>query len=155
MKREPRGFQYALDPLRKKCDWELQDLRQALGCCNREIAVQNQIMAQCKQRIAAASEDLVAQQGPAQIIHVDKHFVAHDYIAHQLAQLAIARKTLAKLESECEEIKQNLHRLQKFTDGLEEHREDEVKEYAKTLGKISIVEADDAWLRSMKWRAAQ
>ncbi|PRC93914.1 hypothetical protein [Solimicrobium silvestre] len=155
MQREPRGFQYGLEPLRRKSDWELQELRQTLARLNTEIAAQTQTVQQYEDRLSVATKDIARQQGKSQIIHIDKQFIAHTYIAHQMQLLALARKALTQLETNRDQTIQNLHRLQKFADGLEEHREEEVKDYTQVLEKVSIAEADDAWLRGIHWKAAQ
>jgi hypothetical protein len=155
MKSEPRGFQYALEPLRSKCGWELQDLQQTLTRCNSEIRDQTLIVKQWEERISVASNELARQQEGSQVIYIDKQIIARAYIARQLQQLALARKLLTQLETTRDETIRSLHRLQKFADGLEEHREEEVKDYVQVLGKASIVEADDAWLRNILWRLEQ
>ncbi len=155
MKPEPRGFRYALQPLRSKTDWDLQDLQQTLADLHRKIDASRQAIAECQGQLSAASAELAQQSAESQIMYADRQNNAQNYIAQLSVRLRNWRKELRELEKQRDAAVAELHRLQKFADGLDDNRDDDMKEYAKTLDKADIVEADDAWLRGMKWRKPQ
>jgi hypothetical protein len=155
MKREPRGFRYALEPLRLKCDWELQEQQIKLAELNRKIAELEYEVAHYESMVADASADLLLQQGKARIIYADKQQLAQAYIAHQAQLAARARKACAELAAEREKCTRDLHRLRKFADGLDENRMDDIKEFAVTIDRAESAETDDAWLRGKTWRSKQ
>lgn len=155
MKRKPRGFNYTLEPLQRKCDWELHELQLNLAALNQKVADLEKAVAESEALLAAASADLAKQQGQFQVIYADKQKLAHTYITRQAKHVAQARKVLAEAVAERDQAMKALHRLQKFADGLEENRGDEIKDYLKIVGKLDIAEADDAWLRGANWRSKQ
>ncbi len=155
MASEPRGFEYDLEPLRRKSDWDLQSLRLNLASVNGEIDAQEQAVKQAQDRLETATADHLRQQGRMQVIHIDKQTNAYAYITQLSGQLKHCKSVLSELESKRDQIIDNLHKLQKFADGLEEHREKELKGYIQLIGKADVVEADDAWLRGSYWKAAQ
>jgi len=152
---EPRGFDYELEPLRRKSDWELQSLRLALAAFNSEIDAQVLVVKQVRDRLTVATEDHLRQQGRMQVIHIDKQTNAYEYITQLSQQLKHCKEVLLQLEDKRDQVIKDLHKLQKFADGLDEHREKELKGYIQLIGKADIVEADDAWSRSSYWKAAQ
>ena len=52
MKPEPRGFRYALQPLRSKTDWDLQDLQQTLVFPTRDAYVRIRVHTSIRQPLA-------------------------------------------------------------------------------------------------------
>ena len=155
MKREPRGFDYPLEPLRRKCDWELHELRHALKRLNEDVAGRTERSLTCATQLSTASDELARQMEQSQRIHVDQQFIAHAYIGRLVQQLSLARAAQKQCEAERDETIQQLFKAQKFADGLEEHRDSAVSEYANVLGKADMVEMDEAWLRSTHGRNAQ
>ncbi len=155
MKPEPRGFRYALEPLRSKCDWELQDLQQTLAELHRKIDDARQVILECQEQLSAATADLSRQSAESQVRYADRQNIAQNYIAQLSNRLRGWRKDLKELERQRDDTVAELHRLQKFADGLDDNRTEEMKEYAKTLGNTDMAETDDAWLRGMNRRKSQ
>lgn len=155
MKREPRGFHYALDPLRKKCEWELRQLRLDLADLHAQVGRQAETVQECELRLSTANAELARQRGETQIFFADRQQNANAYLAREASLLKQARQVLAELESKRDAMTQELYRLHKFADGLEENRDEEIASHLKVVEKAGIAEADDAWLRGMKWRASQ
>ena len=155
MKRDPRGFRYALEPLRLKCDWEMQDIQVKLAELNRQIEELEREIQVYTSRLADAAADLARQHSKAQVIYADKQQVAHAYITHQAQLAARARKLSAELTAERDKATKDLHRLRKFADGLEENRMDDIKDFSKTRDRADSAETDDAWLRTTSWRDKQ
>ena len=155
MKRDPRGFQYALDQLRSKCEWDLQHLLVDLARLNEQVTDCSREVQERETSLNNTTADLARRQGEARIIYVDKQQIANAYLSRQATQLQQAHKALSQLEAERDLLLQNIQRLQKFTDELEDDRNEEIKDYIKVLGKAEVAEADDAWLRGIERRAAQ
>ncbi|HEX7640596.1 MAG TPA: hypothetical protein VF472_00140 [Burkholderiaceae bacterium] len=155
MKREPRGFHFTLEPLRTKCDWDLQRMNLELAQLNGRIDEQNELIRQRRADLAASVSEFTEERNKTQVIYADRQRLAHEYLARQAKQLQVAEKILADLEMEREIAVAILHRQKKLADELEENRAEEIKDYAKMKAQTENAEADDAWLRAMKWRTMQ
>ncbi len=155
MAHDPRGFSYALEPLRSKCDWDLQQLRVDLARINDRVHNQIGEVRERETRLASATVEFGRRHNKARIIFADKQQLEHAYLSQQATQLQRAQKMLIELEAERDLVLEKVHKLQKFTDGLEENRDEEIKNYTKVIVKAEIAEADDAWLRGTKWRTTQ
>lgn len=155
MNREPRGFDFALDPVQRKCDWEIQTLEQALAGLSADIAHASEQTKLCEQRLQSARADLASQAEATGAIHIDRQVLARSYIATLDGQARQANASLFRLESERERVRAVFFRLKGFADGLAKQREQEVKDYALKIASAEMVVADDAWLKSTHWRNAQ
>ncbi|MBV8464757.1 MAG: hypothetical protein JO218_02320 [Burkholderiales bacterium] len=155
MKRDPRGFRYALEPLRRKCGWELEDARLTVVQLSDEIAQVRERIATLQGQLDAELVAVAERQGRDRVIHIDQHLLAASYIASLRWQVDSAHGQLAELENKRDEAINEVHRLQKLSEGLDEHRDEAIEEYARALGTAAIVEADDAWLRGTHWRRTQ
>lgn len=155
MKRDPRGYRYSLEPLRTKSGWEIQELQQSLARHNKKIGEKSHAVQQCETHLASISNEMASKLAREQIIHADQQMVVNAYLASQHNLLAGMREELRHLDSQRDDVLQQLRRMQKFSDGLDEHRGEDAKNYAKEMEKNNMVEADDAWLRSITWRASR
>lgn len=155
MKNNPRGFEYELESLRIKSEWELQSLQQYLSRLNDQVGEQEQQVEQRQTRLAQIVSEHLLQQERLQIIHVDRQVIAYDYISELSEHVKHADEVLSRLEGERDKAVDQVNQLQKYCDGLEVHREKELKNYLQSVSKSDLVESDDAWLRSAYWRTAQ
>jgi hypothetical protein len=150
--REPRGFAYALAPLQGKCDWELQELLFEMSRLHGDIACQQARVDAVENRFRDAQAALAGQQTYPSVIHIDRQILARAYIMTLGEQVAHARQALVQLVQELDQMSSNFHRLQQFSDGLVEHRDQNAKHFGQALQKAEIVVADDDWLRAIHWR---
>jgi hypothetical protein len=153
--RKLRGFTYILDPLRKKCDWELQALTLQLAHINEEIASQRERVDVIDAELGDMNAMILKTQRTNMVIDIDRFCIAHGYQRHLHQQLRSAENRFRQIEDERDRTMDSAHRLQRYAEGLDEHRDESIKEYSKGLGKAAMLESDDAWMRSRNRREAE
>jgi hypothetical protein len=152
--RDLRGFKYSLESLQKKCDWDLRELTLRLAHINENFATQREQVDAIDGELTCMNAEMLKALGRNMVIDIGRLCIASGYQMHLHQRLNSAETNLAQIERERDNTMKETYRLKKYTDGLDEHRDDAMNEYSKELDKAAIVEADDSWLRSSQRRIA-
>ncbi|MBV8660344.1 MAG: hypothetical protein JO142_21195 [Burkholderiales bacterium] len=152
--RDLRGFTYELEPLQRMREWAVRELRLELAKQHADAAALRTQIGQLQAIVAQMATEDAQQRAAAVGVHIDQLRVTHHYAAHIAEQLHTAQHKLIVVEAEADRLTAALHQQQKFLDGLADHREEAVKAFGHLQEKASMVEADDAWLRTTHWRSA-
>lgn len=139
-----RGFDYALEPLRKRQTWQLEALQAKLGLANQEIAGATLQLEQRNDRLReqhAMACDAVTQRINPALHRRSLQWLARlrEEISLAQAQLGELRKKRAALLAECV-AKQNKLSV------IERHRDECLAEYAQTHQNRLAAAADGEWL---------
>lgn len=139
-----RGFVYALEPVRQKLQWRLDKLMAELARIQQLVTKLEGQMAELSQRhdreADAAGQALIRRMNP------DAHRRALDF----LTQLRNRSRLLAEehrtqgLERDC--LRSECVALQLRIEGLTQHKEDALNEYADEVRKRISTEQDRDWL---------
>ena len=147
-----RGFKYALEPLRVKGEWELAEMQVRLADCNRALdevqtvveRLTDEVRSQCDaSRTEAAKRDMLA---------VEVQSMRRAYLGMLSRRLTSAERDKGRIEGRQREVADQTTRMQRFSDGIQRHRDEQWHEHLKGLDVQAGKEADDAWLRS-RYRA--
>ncbi|MBV8659143.1 MAG: hypothetical protein JO142_15085 [Burkholderiales bacterium] len=150
--RNLRGFTYELEPLQRVREWAVHELRLELAKQHVDATALRTQISQLRAVVAQMAAEAAQQRAADVSIHIDRFLITHQYAAHIAEQLHTAQHKLIVVEAEVDRLTAALHQQQKFLDGLADHREEAVKAFGHLQEKASMVEADDAWLRTTHWR---
>jgi len=141
-----KPFQYALDPIIKKNNWDINTLKieaaQARGVVEKYIAESKGL----RMKIAKLEQEIRDSQTRNSLIMCDKYEVTKTFLDHQHQLLAAKQKELEQAERVHEQIVAQLRSLKQSTKGLENHRRGKKKTYRMQQERAAIIEADEAWL---------
>lgn len=144
-----RGFRYALEPLQTKRQWHLNALQAQLG---RE-----------QQRLGERRQTLKAQQGEhrdqshlasaAMRVHLDPivHQRALAYLARLHGTIQESQGILNELQIQCDNTKKECVEQQCKVEVLEQHRRDQLRDYAADMTAKQAAEADRDWVARTQW----
>ncbi|WP_374358257.1 hypothetical protein [Chitinimonas sp.] len=147
MSRDRRGFHYALEPVRSKTGWELDQAISELARINQAQAAQARQLDTLHQGYAQARAAAQAQRVQNAALHIDAQRLAYGYMSQLKQQLVMAQQQLSELEQEQTEAMDQLNRLRRFADNLDRHRDEAGREHDLHLAKQASLQADDAWLQ--------
>jgi hypothetical protein len=144
-----RRFEYALEPLRRRWQWQLDALQGQLGAAQREIAVEDAVIAGHRERLEAERNRAAA----AAVRRLDPS--SYPCLLHWLGQLRDVieaaeveqdrrRERRAVLQAQCVAQQRRL-------EALERHREECVAEHVVEEARRDASEADRDWLVRRGW----
>ena len=141
-----KPFQYTLDPVIKKNNWDINTLKieaaQAKEVVDKYMAESEEL----RMKIEKLEQDIRASHEPNSLIICDKYEGTKNFLNHQHQLLEVKRKELEQAEYVYEQIVSQLRSLKQSTKGLENHRRGKKKIYQMQQERAAIIEADDAWL---------
>ncbi|MFZ6765892.1 hypothetical protein ACO0LM_02320 [Undibacterium sp. Di26W] len=152
MTKDRRGFHYALDPVLKKTEWEMNDLFQDLAEHNAKVNQQQLKVDSLDQAIASARMELMKQRQHAAIINIDAQRMAHNYLLQIQRQQKEESIQLQELIATRDEVQLKLNEVRKFVDNLEKNKEAVGNEFDQDAAKKEYQLSDDNWLQRMHWR---
>ncbi|MFZ6756293.1 hypothetical protein ACO0K9_03670 [Undibacterium sp. Ji50W] len=152
MTKDRRGFHYALDPVLKKTEWEMNDLFQDLAEHNAKVNQQQLKVDSLDQAIASARMDLMKQRQHAAIINIDAQRMAHNYMLQIQRQQKEESIQLREFVVTRDEAQLKLNEVRKFVDNLEKNKEVVGNEFDQEAAKKEYQLSDDNWLQRMHWR---
>lgn len=154
MMRDQRGFEYQLEPLRRRCEWDLNEVTLALAALNSDLAGQEGRADALARQMAQVSAEL-AQRAHSGVLNLELHRLGHSYLNHLHERLHQKRQRVQQLQHQRDELIQRSQRLRKFSDGVEQHRDEALRDHASGMARVAFKDADDIWLQRTSWRKAQ
>lgn len=144
MSADVRGFEYALEPLRRRRQWKLESAQAALGRVNAELRDARQAVTELRARYEEqrhhAAEALVARPDPA------THRRNVDWLATQRRSIHQAEEVVARLAAKRTAAADRCLAEQKRLELLERHRERCLSEFTAGAESRAYSEADREWL---------
>jgi hypothetical protein len=144
MSADPRGFDYALEPVRRRRQWLLDAAQARLGRIEAALA---EVLDE-RARLAAQHE--TAQQEAAQALlgrlDPDRHRRNLAWIAWLQSEVARIQRQVATLEGERDAARREVLALQLKCDLVEAHRDECIADFVCDALRREAVEADRDWL---------
>ena len=147
-----RGFDYVLEPLRRRYQWQLNALQADLGKIQLDIRHTEMHLGELKARYRIQSQSSV---------DVLTNRVDPESYTRQVYWLAQQRRSIAAMENELNilfdkrtEITANCVAQQQRVDAVERDREARLSEFVCDEQRRVVSEADREWLARRQWSAA-
>jgi len=139
-----RGFDYALEPVRRQRQWELDAARARLGRVIRSLEEAQRSLRDLVARHRGESERtahaLAERMDPA------RHRNCVQWLAELRADILRAEETLRSLQEECARARAECVARQQKLEVIEQHRHECVAEFTQEREARSSTEADREWL---------
>ncbi|MFZ6659032.1 hypothetical protein [Undibacterium sp. TJN19] len=155
MTKDRRGFHYALEPVLKMTEWEMNDLFQDLSEHNVRVDLQQEKVDHLNNAIASARKELVSQRQRSSLINIDAQRRAHNYLLQVQGQCQTENSHLERVIKDRDEVQMRLNEIRKFADSLEKNKETVGHEFDQETAKKGYQLSDDNWLQRMHWKAAK
>ncbi|HYD79893.1 MAG TPA: hypothetical protein VEC06_08790 [Paucimonas sp.] len=146
-----RGFRYELEPVQRKCDWDLNDVVLELADLNRSVSEQEQRVQELTHEFSQVREGWNSQIRTGRL-NIDMQRLTYGYLAQLQERISQRQIHLKSLEQERDTVIRRSHELRKFADNIEKHRGEALRGHERKLADIAFKDADDIWLQRMNWR---
>ncbi|AMO22196.1 hypothetical protein GCM10027034_25040 [Ramlibacter solisilvae] len=141
--RPVRGFDYALEPVRRRREWQLEAAQAELGRVQRALAEceadRERVETECAAEASVAGRAWSARPDP----------VAQSHRLAYLAALQQRRKDVeaeaAELARQVADVRRKCLERQRQLDVLDEHRGDALAEHLAEATRRQAVQADQEW----------
>jgi hypothetical protein len=152
MTRDRRGFTYALEPVRTKTAWEIDQIAGDLARLNAAVNVQQGKVDALAASFAAARSDAIAQRQVQAVMQIDAQRVGHAYMLHVQERLQRETVELRATLHERETVYTQLVEARRFADSLDRNKEAAADEHDQKMVKQGYQQSDDSWLQRLHWR---
>ncbi len=141
-----KPFQYPLEPIIKKNNWDINALK--IEAAQAKQVVENHIAEADKLRaeIEKVEHEMRADHRHNYSISREKYEVAKTFLDHRYVLLTAKQKEQEQAERVHEQIVAQLRSLKQSTKGLENHKRGKKKIHQMQQERAAIAAADDAWL---------
>jgi hypothetical protein len=146
-----RGFEYQLEPVQRKTDWDLNDVAQELARINREVQEQERKLQRLTEEFSAVQASW-AKQLRSERLNVDMQRFTYAYLGTLQDKICLNRDGLRTLEQNRDAALARSHNLRKFADNIGRHRDEAVREHERRMADLAYKDADDIWLQRMTWK---
>jgi len=139
-----RGFVYALEPVRQRQQWRMDKLMASLARAQQALAETEARMAE----VQAMHDEQASKAGQALVLRMDPgaHRAALGFLTHlrdQWRELDAKRKEQL---AERDRLRKECMALQLRLDGMTQHKEDALTQYADEVRQRNSNEQDRDWL---------
>ncbi len=139
-----RGFEYALEPLRSRRQWQLDALHAQLGKTQELIRDAHEALTDLRSMLHTQSQG--ATQSLHRRIDPDRHFRDLKWLAQLQAEISTSESQLAELQSLRSRLRTQCLSLQYQLNVIEAHRDECRAEFACRENGRLTAEADRDWL---------
>lgn len=153
MRTDLRRFDYALEPLRRRRQWELDALRAELGRAQQKVTEAEELVDRLREDLRAATS--AAARGLASGIDPVRHPRSVGWLVQLRAGIEAALGRLEVRRTEREAVRKRLVAHQQRLDVIERHREESLAEFGQAEEGRLATEADRDWLARRDWTARQ
>jgi hypothetical protein len=150
--RQGRRFQYELETLRLVSEWDLGQARQHLARLGEQVKAQESKLKSLDDTRRAACDEGRQGVGDMAPILLDAQRMRHAYLRRVGDQMQIAHVQLTQLAQAREQALQNALSLQRYSDGIEQHRSERQREHRRAAEVLLAHEADEHWLQRQATR---
>ena len=146
-----RGFDYALEPLRRRYQWQLDALQAGLGKIQKDIRRAETQLGDLKARYLMQSQLVVAVL--TNIMDPGRYTRQVHWLAQQRQRIAVAENELDTLCVRRTEITAKCVAQQQRLDAIERDREAHLSDFVCEEQRRLVSEADREWLARRHWSA--
>jgi chromosome segregation ATPase len=141
---DQRGFQYVLEPIQRKCDWDMNDVAIELATVQRDMSEQGETAERLQGQFNSLASE-IRQQAESGVLNLDMHRLHTRYFSALHDQLSHQRARLHALEQQREELLHRSHGLRKFADNIQQHRREALREHCRNTDERNAKVAEDLW----------
>lgn len=144
MQLDLRGFEYAMEPLRKQRQWRMEKVIADLGRLQHDIS---QAQAELE-RLRTEYRDRAHSAASAahQRFDIDNHRRGLHWLAVMRTQILEKESRLDALQSQKSELQQVLVLVQQKLDVIEQHRDESIADYKQAQNGRLLAQADQGWI---------
>lgn len=148
-----RGFRNPVEPLQRRCEWRLAELQANLVDKRRAVHKSEAALCQLQAHMQSLQRDserlLSIRMDPLSLRRVlDSVMAAEQRIATAQREVHQQREELSVTQRACES-------LRKKSEGLEEVRQQALKQHTQDLSRLQMAQADRDWLSVRDGRARE
>lgn len=140
----PRGFVYALEPVRSQRVWKLEKIRLELAHHQNLLTEQQKELFQLNALLAAGSS--VALGAFESRLDPGAHVRSLAYLARLQKEIAQQRIKVDALQAKQSDLKEEYFRAHRLLDAMNQHRDLAIHAYESESLRQQAVEADRDWL---------
>lgn len=144
-----RRFDYALEPLRRQRQWQLEALQAELGRVLRRIEESQRALEKRRSRHQEQSER--AARALTERLDPSTYPRLLQWLAAERRSIKATEESLSEMEGECKRVRARLLAQQQKVEAIEKHREDCVEEFARQEEGRVLSEGDREWLARREW----
>jgi chromosome segregation ATPase len=148
---ERRGFQYALAPVQRKCDWDLQDVLLALGELNQAEAAAGQRLGALREQVQQVRADWTRQLQQGQL-NLELQRLTHAFLGQLAQRIAALQAHMTRLRQRRDQVLEQAQALRRLADQLARHRSEALRGHERAVAEAGYRAADDIWLQRSHWR---
>lgn len=152
--KQGRKFQYELETLRLVSEWDLGRARQQLARLGEQVKEQESKLKSLDDTRRAACAEGQRDVGDMAPILLDAQRMRHAYLRRVSDQMQIANVQLTELARAREQALQKALSLQRYSEGIEQHRSERQREHRRAAEVLLAHEADDHWLQRQASRSS-
>ncbi|WP_332879671.1 hypothetical protein [Massilia sp. S19_KUP03_FR1] len=152
MTRDRRGFEYALDGVRRLTGWKVDELTLDLARSQGEVALQQGRVDALDRELRAASTRLMGQRQVDAILDIGAERSAHVYLIRVQQALGSESAQLRILQEQMETVRAALLESRRFADSLDRDRDSALAEHDLTVARLYFAAADDSWMQRQHGR---
>jgi chromosome segregation ATPase len=139
-----RRFDYALDPLLRMRQWQLEALRTQLGRLQKRIAALQQELDRAHGELHA--QGALAAKFLLQRCDPERHVRSLHWLQQQRTRIAALDRQMAGLHAERSQLMTRCQAQQQGIDAIEAHRDEAVADFARAEAAGLATVADRDWL---------
>ncbi|MCE3261342.1 MAG: hypothetical protein K0R43_421 [Pseudoduganella sp.] len=148
---ERRGFQYVLEPVQRKCDWDLQDAMLALGELNQAETAAGQRLGALQQQVQQVRGDWARQLQQGQL-NLELQRLTHAFLEQLAQRIDALQAQLERLRQRRAQVLEQARTLRGLADQLGRHRREALRGHERAVAEAGYRAADDLWLQRSHWR---
>ena len=139
-----RGFQYALEPLVKRDQWELDRLQTQLGQVQGRLQLAREQQQQTIESHQQQSQDLQRRA----LVRLDAlyHQAGLTHLARLLSHIVNLENEIQTLSKQREQLQSQCLAQQLKLEGLRVHEAEVIKQYSLKQSQLHAAEADRDWI---------
>lgn len=154
MSGDRRGFHYALEPLQRLTQWQLDEKARDLSEQNARVEAAQQHLDRLQADIEATRRELLRRMEPPALLDLDVQRRTFAYLCQLQNPAQTARDDLRTATATRDETLAQLIELRQRSEGLEKHREAEAAVYDQHQARQINLAADESWLQRRHWSNA-
>jgi flagellar export protein FliJ len=142
----PRGFHFALEPVRRKHEWDVEHARLGLADANRRVAEIDERLEAAQVRFAAARAEWGRRISEDTALNAHSQRIAAAYLADVTRLIREARAALDEARRRQREAIERIADAQRALETIERLRDEDLREHRMAASRRALVEADELWL---------
>jgi flagellar biosynthesis chaperone FliJ len=144
-----KNFSYAMDPILKQHEWEIDALKAELMTLNLALRERESEMQKLTGIVHSAEQEILSICRENVIIERDRKIILEIYLRDQRVRVEEKKLELDQARELAERVFSQLRKKKQSQRGIEKHRERKKKDFDAEAIRREALEADDLWLAKL------